>query len=392
MKILIISRGIPSKRYPQEGCFEWDQARALQRIGHQPVVVSLDSRVRKSGHHPGLRKIDVDGIPFYQGYWGDINIIEKFINARLAYKIFPHLYNKLFKRVLADHPDIDVVHSHFLYISVNAVPAIRKYGLPLVVTEHWSELEKDNLLPIVKYLGDNLYKHCTRIISVSSSLQKRLEDHFNAESVVLHNMIGTEFEETEIKPHTPAADGKFRFVTVGSLIKRKGFDFLIESFARSGLKDRAEVVIIGDGKIKGELNRQIREAGLEGSITLAGPKQKPEIIEMLKTGDAFVLPSRAENFSVAVLEALTIGLPVIATICGGIRECIDESNGLLVPVDDTKAMSEALRKMVDTASSYDRETIRREALEKYGPTHIAGQLAEILQQAASDNGHNNKRD
>ena len=136
-----------------------------------------------------------------------------------------------------------------------------------------------------------------------------------------------------------------------------------------------EISIIGAGVLKDKLETQISNSGLSSSVKLLGSRQKNEIINLLSESDAFILPSRAENFSVAVLEALSIGLPVIATICGGIKECIDSSNGILVPVDDIEAMKNALIDMVFSKDKFDRLKIREESLQKYGSTVIANKLA-----------------
>ena len=146
-------------------------------------------------------------------------------------------------------------------------------------------------------------------------------------------------------------------ICTGSLIQRKGFDFLIEAFRQANISDKVEISIIGAGILKDKLETQISNSGLSSSVKLLGSRQKNEIINLLSESDAFILPSRAENFSVAVLEALSIGLPVIATICGGIKECIDSSNGILVPVDDIEAMKNALIDMVSSKDKFDLSLI-----------------------------------
>ena len=381
MKILIIARGIPSKRDPQEGCFEWDQAKAIKALGHEPVVLALDARFRKDGHKFGVVYHDIDGIPFYQGYWMTISVIERLISKRLAYRLYRHFISRIFRRVLADHPDIDVVHSHFLFSTYNIIPAIRESRLPLVATEHWSVLERDTLDPIIRHLGNEAFPEATKVISVSQSLKNRIQQHFGVDSIVVHNMIGPEFENAHISEKHRHTDDKFHFVSTGSLIPRKGFDVAIRAFKESGLAGRATYSIIGGGPLRKELQQLIDSLGLHESVKLLGKKQKTEIVDILTRSDAFILPSRAENFSVAVLEALALGLPAIATVCGGIRECINQNNGLLVEVDNVKKMAGAMLDMVRNYSRYDNNSIRERCLTLYGPTTIAKGLVKVYEEA-----------
>ena len=190
----------------------------------------------------------------------------------------------------------------------------------------------------------------------------RLSQHFQIDSVVVHNMVGTEFDSDSPKGST---DGKIRFVSTGSLVHRKGYDLLIAAFDRLKLPlDKWELAILGEGKERANLERQIDRVGLKNNIHLLGRKGKKEINSILCNSDVFVLPSRNENLSVAVLEALCVGLPVIASICGGIRECVDVSNGLLFPVDDIDSLAAAIKEMYKSQNTYDRKKISVDSKEK----------------------------
>ena len=102
-------------------------------------------------------------------------------------------------------------------------------------------------------------------------------------------------------------------------------------------------------------------------------------MQILQHSDIFILPSRGENFSVAVLEALACGMPVIASICGGIRECIDSKNGLLFPVNDTYALAKSIQKMVKDINKYDRKAIAEDCQARFSSEVIAKQLIQIFE-------------
>jgi len=87
----------------------------------------------------------------------------------------------------------------------------------------------------------------------------------------------------------------------------------------------------------------IHELGCEGSISLLGSLEQPEIKELLGWADALLLPSLSEGISNAVLEAMAAGLAVVSTRCGGMAEVIEDGvNGMLVEVGDTEAMCDYL--------------------------------------------------
>ncbi|WP_165157657.1 glycosyltransferase family 4 protein [Parabacteroides sp. ZJ-118] len=377
MFIALISRGVPSKRDPQWGCFEKDQAEALVAIGHKVVVISVDSRFRFYWRKPGISHYRLNDIDYYDCFWIPGIITRILLGKRGDFSIKRMQLKRLFNRVIREHGLPDVLYSHYLTNSYVALTLKKKYSLPLVAIEHWSQLNKDVLSDYVVWLGQSTYSKCDAIISVSESLRQRLLQHFQTNSIVIHNMVGTEFCG---RYSNGGSYDKVRFVSTGSLLYGKGYDLLISAFDRIKLPlDKWELVIIGEGKERANLERQIDRVGLKNNIHLLGRKGKKEISTILCNSDVFVLPSRSENFSVAVLEALCVGLPVIASICGGIRECVDVSNGSLFPVDDVEALSSAIKDMYENCHRYDHKIIAEESHARFSPNVIAAQLTNVFQ-------------
>ena len=376
MYILLISRGIPSKKDPLWGCFEFDQARALRSIGHKVVVLSVDERVRFYRRKIGLMHKVVDGIDCYNYCLLPKKISELF-GFNFSSKVsFAH-YDFLLKKIIKEHGTPDIIYSHYLTTSYVATLLKKKWNIPLVAIEHWSEINKDKLNSWVKKVGQLTYNNVDRLISVSLSLQDRIVQHFGVNSLVIHNMVGADFFNQKNKFNF---DGKIRFVTTGRLVYGKGFDLLPRAFAKLNLpKDKWEMNIIGGGEEYDNLQKQINELNLQDNIHLLGQKTKAEVVDILKISNAFILPSRAENFSVAVLEALACGLPVISSICGGIRECIFDFNGLLFPVDDVDALADAIKYMFDNYQSYDRQKIAEDCKNRFSPEVIAHQLTDVFE-------------
>lgn len=381
MYILLIARGIPSKQDPQWGCFEFEQAKALNAFGHKVVVLSVDERFRFNRGKVGLTYKLVDGIDCYN-YCLFPKKISNLFGFSCSSKISEKQYLFLFNKIIEEQGLPDIIYSHYLMLSYNASLLKGYFNIPLVAIEHWSELNKDILIPIAKKIGNFTYPKVDKLICVSESLKLMVKKHFDKDSVVVHNMIADNFCDQQLNFMNTL---KIKFVTTGSLIHRKGFDLLPKAFAKLNLpKDKWEMNIIGGGEEYDNLQNQINSVGLQDNIHLLGQKTKTEIVDILRESSAFILPSRNENFSVAVLEALACGLPVISSICGGIRECIFDFNGLLFSVDDVDALAEAIKYMFENYQSYDRAKIVEDCKNRFSPEVIARQLTDVFEKVVEE--------
>lgn len=383
MKILILARGIPNAHDPQEGCFEFDQAKALRSAGHEVVIMAVDSRVRNFHRKIGVEKRIIDGITTYKLFLFPTSIIRRLISFKLGVNCEVKEAIWLYKYVLNKEGNFDVIHAHFLTSIFYATRIKNKYGVTVVGTEHWSKVNTPTPPTDVAYMGTYAYPKLDTLITVSDSLKMRIQENFKVNSVVIHNLIDTS-NLLPLSNNHSGPEEHFKIVLVGSLIKRKGFDFFIRAFAKTSFagNDNVKVSIIGGGVEFSSLSKLIEDLKLSSTITLLGQHPKNIIFKELHEANVFVLPSRNENFSVSVLEALANGLPVIATICGGIKECIDSTNGILVEVDNEPQMVAALEQMYENYSSYDAVTIRESALSQYSPMSIANKLNDIYKKAS----------
>lgn len=382
MFILIISRGIPSKRFPQWGCFEKDQAEALASIGHKVVVVSVDGRFRFIYRKRGLTHIIKNGVDYYNYYLLPHAVVNLF-GHQLTLRLQNWQIDRVYDVVEKCHGKPDIIYAQMYGNMLLGAHLSQRVGVPVVGIEHLARFNEQTLdkWGFTKNEADYAYHNIHKLICVSSTLRDSIYRHFCVDSVVVHNLVGKEFTyQPNNTPHP------LTFVTTGSLIYRKGFDLLIEALHRinNQLPKGWQCNIIGGGEKMAELQQQIDEAQLHNQIHLVGQKNKQEIVQLLQQSDIFVLPSRNENFSVAVLEALACGLPIIASICGGIRECIADHNGLLFSVDDTDALANAILHMTTHLSDYDRQAIAADCQARFSPEVIAKQLTDIFEKVLAE--------
>lgn len=128
----------------------------------------------------------------------------------------------------------------------------------------------------------------------------------------------------------------------GRLVAPKALDVTLVAMARAA---DVELVILGEGPERAALERQAAALGLDQNVRFLGGGSRGDVLRLYRAVDAAVLSSAWENLPHAVVEALAVGTPVIATAVGGIPEVVhDEVNGLLVLPGDTEALGEAIRR------------------------------------------------
>jgi glycosyltransferase involved in cell wall biosynthesis len=172
------------------------------------------------------------------------------------------------------------------------------------------------------------------------------------------------FLETAVQPVDPYST---EFVCIARLSAQKGLPLLVAACDR--LRNEGEMfslTIIGDGELRAQIQQQITDRSLNNVITLTGVQTAAEIREHLVRARAFVLPSFAEGLPVVLMEALSVGRPVITTSIAGIPELVDEQCGWLIPAGSEDAllavMKEALHasgNALDAKAAVGRERVRR---------------------------------
>jgi glycosyltransferase involved in cell wall biosynthesis len=165
--------------------------------------------------------------------------------------------------------------------------------------------------------------------------------------------------------------------TVGRLEGRKGTATLIEAAARLADYGAADVgvVVAGDGPLRGELRGLVERLGLAACVTLLG--QRSDVREVLAALDVFVLPSRTEGMSNALLEAMAMACPVVATAVGGTPEVVvPGETGVLVPPAEPAAMAAAVARLLAAPELAARlgAAARRRIENRYGSRAMVRRL------------------
>lgn len=369
MYVLVIGRGYPSEKYKLNGIFEFDQAKALSKIGCKVVYVALDVRSIRRWRRWGIYKEKVQGIETYS-----INIPLGRVPYKLLNKISSFALKHAYKKILKDHGKPQVIHGHFTDISYVAATLKKENEIPLVVTEHFSHIMKDDIDKEFADMASYAYEKADTVIAVSPALKNIIKEKFHKDALYVPNIV-----DTELFSYSPrGSDKSFRFVSTGALTPIKRMDITIEAFARAfSHNEDVELIIFGEGPERNKIQSIIEKYDINSKVKLLGVQSREVMAKSLTSSHCFVLASESETFGVAYIEALACGNPVIATKCGGPEAFVTEENGVLVPVEDMDSLVTAMRYMHKNSMNYDREKISKVTASLFSPQEIANRLLEV---------------
>ncbi len=271
--------------------------------------------------------------------------------------------------------DIQLIHAHFLIppglIAVIVAGIMNK---KVAVTVHGSDIFILASNPILKTIIKYVLRKADYIAVVDHVIQEKLMelkvDGLEDKVKVTHNAVDLEKFKPHIKSDFPEETGldpqKPFILFVGNLVPQKGLKYLLQ--AKKMMKSRAELVIVGDGPLMGELQETVKTKKIE-DVHFTGARR--DVDQIMPAADVFVLPSISEGFPITLLEAFASGLPAVATSVGGIKDLVTSDVGLMVQPADPAALGEAFDKLIqdDTLREKMAGNTRNKAVE-YGYLEI----------------------
>lgn len=271
----------------------------------------------------------------------------------------------------------DLIHVHILTRLglLGCFFALRR-GIPFMITEHWSRyLPVNNGFNGVlrKWISRFVVKRAAMVTTVTNDLMQAMKSYklLNNNYVVLPNVVDMElFQPLEKPPHKTV-----NFVHVSCFEdKSKNVSGLLRALAElSTSGSDFTFTFVGDGMDFEALQKLAQDLKIKNCL-FTGLLEGSVLAQTISKADALVLFSNYENMPVVILEALACGIPVIATRVGGIKEMVNEENGILVDAGDEKALLLALLKMTKTFADYNPEALRKTVFEKYGMKSVGMQL------------------
>jgi glycogen(starch) synthase len=247
----------------------------------------------------------------------------------------------------------DLVHVHLgedLAILPLAALAARARRLPIVLTVHCSPSHTlavhDARSLLLRTLGGWVERRgearAAATIVYTRRLAEVLENEQGCQSVHVMRRGIDSSAFTDVRAGRDRTAGPRRVVFVGRVVRGKGVLTLVKAFSRLRTPG-IELVFVGDGPARIEVERLARRLGVADRIQVTGFVPHARVPALLGSADLLVLPSLYEELGTVLIEALHAGLPVVASRVGGIPEVVEDGvTGLLVPPSDADALARAI--------------------------------------------------
>jgi len=393
--ILVLLDGIPSKENPNLWRHAFDEVLKLSEYCNITVVspvwlpLSLRSYKKNSERIKRLPPYEykIDSVTCWRPRYIDFSLFSW--NCRKHYiQIFTMIVSLLFF-VFHQRIRFDVIHAHFAYRNGYVASILGKIlGKPVIITAHGSDIHQNlyNNGALFRKRTLNALSWSIRIIAVSQSLKNMIADEgFGNKTFVIpcgfSDSKFSQMDTNDCRVKLFLDTNKILLLFIGNLVAVKGVDVLIRAFKIVRDKEcNVELIIIGDGSEREVLEQQVLDEGLEEMVFFLGRKDHTIIPLYVNASDILIVPSRNEGRSVATIEALACGKPVVASRVGGIPETIvNDQLGILVEKENPVALADGImnalnrtwdeRYISNYAKQYDQGQLISHVLKVYDKVH-----------------------
>lgn len=364
-QVLFLSYWYPTNRNKSAGVFVKRHAEAIN-IKSNIVVLHVDiCKVTKliyieSGSYHSEEGIETHFIKIGSIFY------------KLLYLMLPFHYHFI-KRYYKFH----FAHRTFTHLHANVIfPAgiigywlSKRFKTSLIITEHWTKIEKFFKINLWGYFGKKAYNHAACITVVSERLKQTLIKYTTSPIEIVPNVINSsEFNINE----NAVKEKLYTYIAVANWDQHKRPSFFLtalEELYRQGKIKNFKVILVGVGKQLQEIKNQNYSFQIEFPGVLSGQ----DLVSYFNKSHCFVHGSVFETFSVVIAEALQCGLPIVVSPVGIAEEVVSEINGCIA--NTHQEWMNALLKVYNT--TYDRQKISQSILGRYDQLNISEKFHHI---------------
>lgn len=383
MHILIVSHNYPHKLDLNYGFFCKTQAEALAAAGIKVGVVgalpiSLKLFYRKRTFIFGSRAFKLEGVNTHLFFFPSIPKLQK-----IRYWVLKRIGVMLLNDYIRMHGKPDVVHLQVYHAAEVAIYAKMKFGIPIVWTEHFQDIDNNLASEYQWGLINKLAPLCDARIAVSKNLKRNLEEKFNMSFIYVPNMYDSDlFKLAFSEKKSPT----FTFIHISSLNSNKNQSRLLKAFHLAFQQiDDVRLVIVGDGEDFELIKELIVRLGLVEKVEMRGALAKELVYLEIKKSHVIVSSSDYETFGVGIIEAMACGLPAVSTRSGGPESIIDEHipNGMLTE-RTIESLAEGLIAIHSQYYKYDPKRISDYVISHFSRKEVARSLIGVYSQCTLD--------
>lgn len=346
--------------------------------GLESHVFHLCRALAALGHHVGIvTSMSRRGLPAHETMDG-VEVWRTWFPSRSPSGWVAHSLGSL-PRALRQARGTDILHAQ-AFASIPPLQVARGVtGAPLVATFHTSHFlvraEQPRWKPVLRALvraPDHVLAASREIANVAEGLAPgtRVESVTNGVDTAVFRRV---------EPALAASVGTRRIVVPRRLFPKNGVDVMVRALPLL-MEEHAdlEVLVIGDGPQRGELEHLAGTLGVSSHIRWLGARPNADMPGLLSSASLAVIPSRMEATSVAALEAMACELPVVASDVGGLPEIVDDTVGALSPPDDPAGLARTLARLLSSADLPAMgRTARERVVAHWSNTRLAERHLEI---------------
>jgi N-acetyl-alpha-D-glucosaminyl L-malate synthase BshA len=358
------------------GVVATELGKSLAGIGHAVhfITYGLPSRLNSFNENLYFHKVEPGEYPLFQQFTP--------YALSLAAKI----------REVAVQHGLDIVHSHYAipyatsaFLAKEMLKTVGR-DLKTITTLHGTDITLVGVMPSFYEITRFSISASDAITAVSRFLELETRRTFEIDRPirVIHNFVDCNefrpFKNEEMRARFAGAGEKI-VMHVSNFRKVKNLPVVIDVFAEVRRRHAAKLLLVGDGPELGSVERLVGDRGLTSDVSYLGDQEF--IANILPIGDVFLLPSEHESFGLAALEAMSCGLPVVASNIGGLHEVIENGEtGYLFDPHDVRGMSEVIIGLFD--DDQRRRDIGLKARERakrdFGKDKIVGEYVSLYEE------------
>lgn len=306
-------------------------AKALVRKGHEVYVVTLD----------------LPGVPYYEEIEG-VKVYRTAVQlGHPEFLTWALLFNHFMEKKMAEvsqKAEFDIIHVHDWLTAFAGISFKYYLKKPMITTIHATEigraqgLHNPSSLAIDGIEWWSTYE-ASRVIVTSGSMRKEICDHFHLpwEKIeIIPNGIdlakyNTSVDRWAVRGRYGVSPHEKLVLCVGRLVPQKGIEYLIQAIPMiSQRRPETKFIIVGDGWLRDHLEGLAQATGYRWKTIFTGFIPDSEVIALMTSADALIVPSIYEPFGIVALEGMAAGAPVVASQIGGLAEVIEhDRTGIL---------------------------------------------------------------
>jgi len=359
----------------------------LEGGGAEQYLQAMVDELENRGHNL-LR------IVFSKKKFTDSGIVSLDYNTGLVQRAFRRYtfdisaYRRIRSAINSFEPDIVHIHNNFnspltILLGLRDLPVIKTVHdagfvlsnvleIPHLVSIHGGDIydPTKTLSPhnsdVMQKVVSRLLKSADQVVAQSSDIKSRAYDYYSLPNVDIETIPlpyeSVSFDKLGVD-ELGLDENKTYIVSIGRLVKRKGYKYLIESIAT--LPTEIELLLIGDGPEEERLRRLADDLGVLSRIEFLGHVSEKNKFNYLDKSSVFVMSSLHEGFGIVLQEAMQVGLPIVTTDTGGQTDLVeDDVHGRIVSAKDPNALSRAILEVLEDNTT-DYETNAYQKLEEY---------------------------